>query len=187
MLAGVGCWLKAGLASQPRLRWEPGYALVGWRGCGGGSGTAPRRPVRPHRPAAACLYCPNAPTAFCAFVLQPCLPTPAFPTHPPTNAGLPHVRPSNWLEVDWGSVQWLQFLNVMFWWVGGGGGGGGRGGRWLGLGLVPTVASGVRGGAAAGRRTSVWWCGGGAGRVCGCAGLAAAAGRRARGNSRSYC
>ncbi|EFN50801.1 hypothetical protein CHLNCDRAFT_37683 [Chlorella variabilis] len=29
--------------------------------------------------------------------------------------GLPHVRPSNWLEVDWGSVQWLQFLNVMFW------------------------------------------------------------------------
>ncbi|KAI3434372.1 hypothetical protein D9Q98_002451 [Chlorella vulgaris] len=29
--------------------------------------------------------------------------------------GLPHVRPSNWLVVDWGEVQWLPFLNIMFW------------------------------------------------------------------------
>jgi hypothetical protein len=30
-------------------------------------------------------------------------------------SGLPHVKPSNWLVVDWGTVEWLPFLNVMFW------------------------------------------------------------------------
>lgn len=29
--------------------------------------------------------------------------------------GLPHVKPANWTIVDWNSVQWLPFLNVMFW------------------------------------------------------------------------
>ena len=30
-------------------------------------------------------------------------------------AGLPHVKPANWVKVDWGTVQWLPFLEVMFW------------------------------------------------------------------------
>ena len=30
-------------------------------------------------------------------------------------AGLPHVQPANWLVMDWGAVQWVPFLNVMFW------------------------------------------------------------------------
>jgi amino acid transporter len=29
--------------------------------------------------------------------------------------GVPHVHPSNWLVVDWSTVQWVPFLNVMFW------------------------------------------------------------------------
>ncbi|PRW20630.1 putative polyamine transporter isoform A [Chlorella sorokiniana] len=29
--------------------------------------------------------------------------------------GLPHVKPANWVRVDWGTVQWLPFLEVMFW------------------------------------------------------------------------
>lgn len=29
--------------------------------------------------------------------------------------GAPHVDPSNWLVVDWKAVQWVPFLNVMFW------------------------------------------------------------------------
>ncbi|PSC67221.1 putative polyamine transporter isoform A [Micractinium conductrix] len=29
--------------------------------------------------------------------------------------GLPHVQPSNWVKVDWDTVEWLPFLNVMFW------------------------------------------------------------------------
>ena len=27
-------------------------------------------------------------------------------------AGVPHVKPSNWLQSDWGSVEWLPFLNM---------------------------------------------------------------------------
>ena len=30
-------------------------------------------------------------------------------------AGLPHVNPAHWVQVDWGSAKWLPFLNVMFW------------------------------------------------------------------------
>lgn len=32
-------------------------------------------------------------------------------------SGLPHVKISNWFEVDWATVEWLPFLNVMFWWA----------------------------------------------------------------------
>ena len=27
------------------------------------------------------------------------------------------MRPANWVKVDWDTVEWLPFLNVMFWWV----------------------------------------------------------------------
>lgn len=30
-------------------------------------------------------------------------------------AGLPHVNPSNWVQVEWDTVDWMGFLNVMFW------------------------------------------------------------------------
>lgn len=31
-------------------------------------------------------------------------------------AGIPHVDPKNWFEIgDWNSIQWIPFLNVMFW------------------------------------------------------------------------
>lgn len=33
----------------------------------------------------------------------------------PPRSGAPHVKPANWLKVDWGTVQWLPFLEVMFW------------------------------------------------------------------------
>lgn len=33
----------------------------------------------------------------------------------PVAAGLPHVKPTNWVKVEWSTVQWLPFLNVMFW------------------------------------------------------------------------
>jgi amino acid transporter len=30
--------------------------------------------------------------------------------------GIPHVQPKNWLQVpEWNSIQWIPFLNVMFW------------------------------------------------------------------------
>lgn len=29
--------------------------------------------------------------------------------------GLPNVKPANWVKVDWDTVQWLPFLEVMFW------------------------------------------------------------------------
>ena len=45
--------------------------------------------------------------------LQGGLPDCATPTVP--LAGLPHVNPAHWVQVDWGSVKWLPFLNVMFW------------------------------------------------------------------------
>jgi len=27
------------------------------------------------------------------------------------------VNPANWVQVDWATVDWVPFLNVMFWWV----------------------------------------------------------------------
>lgn len=29
--------------------------------------------------------------------------------------GLPHVKPANWVAIEWSNVQWVPFLNVMFW------------------------------------------------------------------------
>ena len=27
----------------------------------------------------------------------------------------PHIQPKNWLRVDWETVRWGDYLNVMFW------------------------------------------------------------------------
>lgn len=34
-----------------------------------------------------------------------------------TVMGAPHVKPSNWVQVDWSAVQWVPFINILFWWV----------------------------------------------------------------------
>lgn len=28
---------------------------------------------------------------------------------------VPQLEPSNWVQMDWSTVQWGKFLNVMFW------------------------------------------------------------------------